>query len=42
VSLWTHYWKIKDSDVEPIGLGFVAWEPGNSTHETGIELRYRS
>lgn len=40
-SLWSHYWKIKDSDVEPIGFGFVAWEPGNSTHETGLELRYR-
>lgn len=40
-SLWTHYWDIKDSDLQPIGLGFVGLEPANTTHETGIELRYR-
>ena len=41
VSLWTHYWKIKNSDVQPIGMGFAALEPANTTHETGVELRYR-
>ncbi|HSG76308.1 MAG TPA: hypothetical protein VLA30_09240 [Burkholderiales bacterium] len=41
VSFWTHYWKIKDSDIQPIGLGYVGLEPANTTHETGVELRYR-
>lgn len=40
-SLWSHYWKIKNSDVQPIGLGLGGYEPANTTHETGIELRYR-
>lgn len=40
-SLWSHYWKIKDSNVQPVGLGFAGLEPANTTHETGIELRYR-
>jgi hypothetical protein len=38
---WLHYWKIKDSDIVPIGLGFVAMEPANWTREYGVELRYR-
>jgi hypothetical protein len=38
---WLHYWKIKDSDVVPIGLGFGAMEPENWTREYGLELRYR-
>lgn len=40
-SLWSNYWKIKDSDVQPIGLGFAGLEPANTTRESGIELRYR-
>lgn len=39
--VWTHYWDIKDSDVQPIGFGLGALEPANSTRESGIELRYR-
>lgn len=38
---WFHYWKIKDSDVQPIGGGFVGMEPENSTREYGVELRFR-
>jgi hypothetical protein len=41
VSLWSHYWKIDDSDIQPIGLGFAGMEPANTTRETGVELRYR-
>lgn len=41
VSLWSHYWKIEDSDIQPIGMGFVGLEPANTTRETGVELRYR-
>ena len=41
LSLWTHYWKIKNSDVQPIGPGVGLLEPANSTQETGVELRYR-
>jgi hypothetical protein len=40
-SLWSHYWKIEDSDIQPIGLGFVGLEPANVTRESGVELRYR-
>lgn len=40
-SLWSHYWKIKDSEIQPIGLGFIGWEPENWTRESGVELRYR-
>jgi hypothetical protein len=36
VSLWSHYWKIKNSDIQFGGI-----EPANSTHETGVEVRYR-
>lgn len=39
--LWTHYWKIKDSDIQPIGLGSAGLEPANTTRESGVELRYR-
>jgi hypothetical protein len=38
---WTHYWKVKDSDIQPIGLGFAGLEPANWTRESGVELRYR-
>ena len=38
---WLHYWKIKDSDTVPIGLGKAALEPANWTREYGVELRYR-
>ena len=40
-SLWSHYWKIKDSDVQAVGLGLAGLEPANVTRETGVELRYR-
>jgi len=32
---------IKDSDVQPIGLGAAGLEPANWTRESGIEFRYR-
>ena len=38
---WMHYWNIKDSDVQPIGLGAAGLEPANWTRESGIEFRYR-
>jgi len=38
---WWHYWNIKDSDVQPIGLGQAGLEPANWTRESGIEFRYR-
>ena len=38
---WMHYWNIKDSDVQPIGLGQAGREPENWTRESGIEFRYR-
>ena len=38
---WWHYWNIKDSDVQPIGLGAAGLEPANWTREGGIEFRYR-
>jgi opacity protein-like surface antigen len=38
---WLHYWKIKDSDIVPIGFGFGAMEPENWTREYGLEFRYR-
>ena len=40
--LWTNYWHIDDSDLQFAGVaaGFGR-EPANTTHETGIELRYR-
>ncbi len=42
---WTHYWHVKDSDVQFAGvvqgrLRF-AREPENYTRESGLELRYR-
>lgn len=39
--VWTHYWDIKDSDIQPIGFGLGALEPANTTRESGIEVRYR-
>ena len=41
VGAWMHYWDIKDSDVQPIGLGMAGLEPANWTRESGIEFRYR-
>ena len=38
---WMHYWNIKDSDVQPVGLGMAGREPANWTRESGIEFRYR-
>jgi hypothetical protein len=38
---WMHYWDIKDSDVQPVGLGRSGLEPANWTRESGIEFRYR-
>ena len=38
---WVHYWDIKDSDVQPVGLGQAGLEPANWTRESGIEFRYR-
>jgi len=42
---WTHYWHIKDSDVQFAGVvqgrGRFAQEPENYTRESGLELRYR-
>ena len=38
---WFEYWNIRDSEVQPIGGGYVALEPANSTKEYGVELRYR-
>lgn len=38
---WMHYWKIKDSDIRPIGMGEAGLEPANWTRESGVELRYR-
>jgi hypothetical protein len=38
---WMNYWSIKDSDTQPVGMGFVGQEPHNWTREYGVELRYR-
>jgi len=38
---WFHYWKIKDSEIVPIGGGLGVIEPENSTREYGVELRFR-
>lgn len=40
-SAWFNYWHIQDSDVVPIGNGYVGWEPENYTREAGVEVRYR-
>ena len=40
-SLWSHYWKIKDSEIQPVAPGLGVYEPANTTHETGVEVRYR-
>lgn len=38
---WLHYWDIKDSDVQPIGMGQFGLEPANHTLEFGLEIRRR-
>lgn len=38
---WMHYWDVKDSDIQPIGMGLAGYEPANWTREAGLELRYR-
>jgi len=38
---WLHYWDIKKSDLQPIGMGQVGWEPANHTLEFGVEIRRR-
>jgi hypothetical protein len=42
---WTHYWNIKDSDVQFAGVvngvPMGGLEPANWTRESGIEFRYR-
>jgi hypothetical protein len=40
-SVWSHYWNIKDSDIQAVGLGRAGLEPANTTRESGVELRYR-
>jgi len=43
--VWTHYWHIKDSDVQFAGVvqgrRRFALEPENYTRESGLEIRYR-
>ncbi len=43
--VWTHYWNIKDSDVQFAGVvngvRVGGFEPANWTRESGIEFRYR-
>lgn len=41
LGLWSHYWKIEDSDIQPIGLGQFGLEPANTTRESGLEVRFR-
>jgi hypothetical protein len=41
VAAWFEFWKIRDSDIQPIGFGLGALEPANSTREYGAEVRYR-
>jgi len=38
---WLDYWNVKDSDVQPVGMGLAGMEPANWTREAGVELRYR-
>ncbi len=38
---WMHWWRIRDSDIQPIGGGFRGLEPENWTREAGLELKYR-
>ena len=39
--VWTNYWDVADSDLQPIGAGLAGREPANWTRESGVELRYR-
>jgi hypothetical protein len=41
IAIWTQYWDIKDSEIQPVGLGLIGLEPANTTRESGVELRYR-
>jgi hypothetical protein len=41
IGVWTHYWDIKNSDIQSIGGGLGLLEPANTTRESGVELRYR-
>jgi len=38
---WLHYWKVRESDIVPIGNGLFSQEPKNTTREAGLEVRYR-
>ena len=38
---WMNYWSIEDSDIVPVGFGFVGREPKNETREYGLEVKYR-
>lgn len=39
--LWTHYWNIKDSDIQALTATIGLLEPGNTTRESGVEARLR-
>jgi hypothetical protein len=41
IAAWFEHWKIRDSDIQPIGFGLVGLEPANTTRESGVEVRYR-
>ena len=45
IGAWTHYWHIKDSDIQFAGVvqgvSRFGSEPENYTRESGIEFRYR-
>lgn len=38
---WVHHWKVRESDIVPIGNGLFGQEPKNTTREAGLEVRYR-
>jgi Outer membrane protein beta-barrel domain len=41
IAPWMHYWDVKDSELQPAGMGIAVYEPANTTREAGVELRYR-
>jgi len=46
IGAWTHYWHIKDSDLQCVtapvnGVCLAGQEPENYTRESGLEIRYR-
>jgi hypothetical protein len=46
IGAWTHYWHIKDSDLQCVtavvnGVCLAGLEPENYTRESGLEIRYR-